>query len=289
VRLAHWQVQQRERGSVRQRAATAALAQFIAVAEEFQDLYRDAQAQRRALARTQRLTDRLAREAVGAREMERARIAHQIHDTAAQSMVSAYRFLSASIAAGETKSGEDARAYGAMALDRLQTAIGEVRSVLGQLVPPGLELGLSQAIRYRHAVLVAEASLAGTVSGELPRLHDAIEQSLYGMVAEAMANAAAHAQARNLDVDLRVVGQRLVIEVRDDGIGLAGARHAARAVAGRGLGLPGIVRQAGWLGGSARISGRAPRGTRVRISIPVQRYRADGGPTAAAPGSTGQE
>lgn len=274
VRLAEWQVLQRERGSGRQRAATAALAQFIVVAEEFQDLYRSAQRQRRELARTQRLSDGLARQAVSARELERARVAHQIHDTAAQSMVSAYRFLSASMAAAEAGTVADARAHSGMALERLQTAIREVRSVLGQLVPPGLEFGLQPAIRFRHEALIAEAGIGGAVTGDLPRLQEAVEQGLYGMVVEAMTNAASHARASTLDVDLRVVRGRLVIAVRDDGIGFEPTRHAARRDPEHGLGLPGLARQARWLGGSAGISSRPGHGTTVRISIPLERHRA---------------
>ena len=95
ARLFEWQIQQRTRGSDRRRTATAALAQMVATSEEFYELYRESQRQRRELERNQRRLDRLARQTFQASDLERAKIGHQIHDTAAQSMVSAFRFLDA--------------------------------------------------------------------------------------------------------------------------------------------------------------------------------------------------
>lgn len=271
--LATWQVQQRERGSGRQRTATAALAQFIAAATEFQELYHAAQRQGRALKKTQRLSDELAREAVSARELERARIAHQIHDTAAQSMVSAYRFLNAAASAQQDGVAEDVRVNQGMAMERLREAIGEVRSVLGQLVPAGLELGLRDAILYRHQALMAEGGLRGVVTGSAPRLREPVEQAVYGMVSEAMTNCTRHASATTLDVNMAVVRRRLVIVVRDDGIGFNPASSIVRRDSGGGLGLLGMTRQAHWFGGSAVIRSRPGRGTAIRISIPFERHR----------------
>ena len=151
ARLFEWQVQQRARGSDRRRTATAALAQMVATSEEFYELYRDSQRQRRELERNQRRLDRLARQTLQASDLERARIAHQIHDTAAQSMVSAFRFLDAARAYAKGHPGDSIDPYLESASERMVTAIKEVRAVLNDLVPPGLEeLGLGQAIREPH-------------------------------------------------------------------------------------------------------------------------------------------
>lgn len=295
--LLDWQVTQRERSADRQRAASATLAQFIVATEEFQNLYRNAIRQRTQLQRAQRLADRLARDAVHIREHERARIAHQIHDTAAQSLVSAFRFLDA--AAGELPALDPARPgrrggaaarqgptsnHLGLARERLQTAIGELRAILGELIPAGLEQGLDQAIRYRHGALLIEAGMTGTVQGSLPRLEPWVEQVIFGMASEAMTNAARHSDGRTLSVECTTARDRVVIVVLDDGRGIARTRTIAgegrvgqaHVDGGRGgLGLAGLVRQASWLSGAMRIRDRAGGGTSIRISVPLTRYRVD--------------
>ena len=300
-----WQVARRERSADRQRAASATLAQFIVATEEFQGLYRNAVRQRGELDRARRLADRLARDAVHIGEHERARIAHQIHDTAAQSLVSAVRFLDAATAdlgapdsTGPGPAGRapiwrtSARRHLGVAQERLRTAIGELRAILDELIPAGLELGLDQAIRYRHRDLLVEAELTGTVKGSLPRLEPWVEQVIFGMVSEAMTNAVRHANGRTLSVECATVRDRVAIVVLDDGRGIARARaqpaeaRAGEARAARrrgGLGLAGLVRQAHWLGGATRIRDRAGGGTSVRISVPLNRYRIEVSEASAGP------
>jgi signal transduction histidine kinase len=271
-RLFEWEVLQRASGADRRRKATAALAQMVATSEEFYDLYRAAQRQRHELERSQRRLDRLARQTQEAGNLERARIAHQIHDTAAQSMVSAFRFLDAARAFAQGHPGQSVDGYLTDASDRVVTAIKEVRAVLADLLPPGLEeLGLAHAIRNRMAALAAESGLMMTLEGDLPRLADWVEQALYGMTAEALTNAARHSHGRTVRVELRPAGGRAVVTIADDGQGFDPAA-AERRRAGGGLGLLGITRQARWLGGTSSVRSRPGGGTTIRISIPIAKH-----------------
>ncbi len=279
--LFEWQVSQRARGSDRRRTATAALAQMVATSEEFYELYRDSQRQRRELERNQRRLDRLARQTLQASDLARARVAHQIHDTAAQSMVSAFRFLDAARAYAAAHPGDSIDSYLESASERMVTAIKELRAVLADLVPPGLEeLGLGQAIISRMNSLAAESGMEMTLDGELPRLDDWVEQALYGMTAEALTNSVRHSHARSVRTELRVAKNRAVVTVQDDGRGFDPAA-AERRRQGGGLGLLGIARQARWLGGSASVRSSIGSGTLVRISIPIARHR---GTRAGYPG-----
>jgi signal transduction histidine kinase len=255
---------------------------MVATSEEFYELYRDSQKQRRELERNQRRLDRLARQTLQASDLERARIAHQIHDTAAQSMVSAFRFLDAARAYAQGHPGESIDSYLESASDRMVTAIKEVRAVLADLVPPGLEeLGLGQAIRSRMKSLAAESGMEMTMEGELPRLDDWVEQALYGMTTEALTNAVRYSQAQLVRTDLRVTKGRAVITVHDDGQGFD-PDAAERRRRGGGLGLLGIARQARWLGGAASVRSSLGTGTHVRISIPIARHT---GTRAGYPGT----
>jgi signal transduction histidine kinase len=245
---------------------------MVATSEEFYELYRDSQRQRRELERNQRRLDRLARQTLQASDLERARIAHQIHDTAAQSMVSAFRFLDAARAYAGSHPGESIDPYLENASERMVAAIKELRAVLNDLMPPGLEeLGLGQAIERRLKSLAVESGMDMAIAGALPRLDDWVEQALYGMTIEALTNAVHHSSAQHVRADLRVTKGRAVITISDDGQGFDPAA-AERRRQGGGLGLLGIARQARWLGGAASVRSSIGSGTLVRISIPIARH-----------------
>lgn len=271
--LLGWRIAQRQRGADRGRTVAAALAQMIATSDEFQELYREAERRRRALERSRRQVERLARDQIRATEEERTRVGHQIHDTAAQSLVSAYRFLDTA----RTLASQTGEALPpaleenlAAAAERVQTAIREVRDVLSQLVPPGLEeLGVVPPIRRRLEALTEGTSIRAEVRGDLPRLDREVEQTLHNVVAEAVSNAVRHAEATTVLVELRAERGRAVVVVSDDGRGLDPAAVERRQAEGA-LGLVGIARQASWVGGRASIASRRGRGTRVRISVPIR-------------------
>jgi signal transduction histidine kinase len=276
VTLHRWQVRQRNRSANRRRIATAALAQMIATSEEFHELYRASQRQRTELERQRRLLDRLARASLRSQDDERARIAHQIHDTAAQSMVSAYRFLDAARSSSAAGRADVVDAHLTSADGMLQAAIGEVRAVLASLLPPGLEeLGVGHAVSSWLSRLTGGTEVGSEVVGSLPRLEGWVEQALYAMAVEAASNAFRHAHPTMISVELGEKRGRAVIVVRDDGRGFdPGAAVERRG--GKGLGLLGMRRQASWLRGQATIRSSPGGGTVVRISVPLERHRAAG-------------
>jgi two-component system NarL family sensor kinase len=267
---------------------------MVATSEEFYELYRDSQRQRRELERNQRQLDRLARETLRASDLERARIAHQIHDTAAQSMVSAFRFLDAARAYAEGHPGQSIDSWLSSASERMQAAIKEVRAVLNDLVPPGLEeLGLRMAIESRMRSLGQESGMEMSIEGELPRMDDWVEQAIYGMTLEAVTNAVHHSQGHSVRTELRVAKGRAVVTIADDGQGFD-PEAAARRRAKGGLGLVGLSKQARWLGGAASVRSVIGSGTLVRISIPIARHNtsragyAGGNGEAAGPTRSGE-
>lgn len=267
-----WQIEQRARGADRRRAAAQALAQMIATSDELHQLYRASRRQRSELDRSRRLVDRLARATLRAQDEERARLAHQIHDTAAQSMVSAFRFIDAARAASGA-GGEDPDPRLVAAGELVLTAIGEVRAVLARLLPTGLEeLGLAEALRTRIES-VREDGIEAEVTGDLPRLEPWVEQSLYGIASEALSNAIRHGRPSTIRINLSVARGRAILSVTDNGSGFDPAQAArATPTESGGLGLIGMSRQASWLGGSARFVSRPGNGATVRVSIPLERH-----------------
>ncbi len=93
----------------------------------------------------------------------------------------------------------------------------------------------------------------------------AVRQALYYIYKEALHNVVKHAQARQVRVGVRLLGQQLELLVHDDGLGLPLAGRAG------GQGLPNMQMRAQAVGGSVTCAAAAP-GTRVVVRLPVRRY-----------------
>lgn len=127
-------------------------------------------------------------------------------------------------------------------------------AVLG-LRPPALSDGLLQALR-QHPLI---RSLDATVEGSAGRYDGVVEDTLYAVAAEALANAAKHAGPGEVRVTVHPIDTRvLILEVSDEGRGGA-------AVSGSGL--AGLADRMAAIGGTLEVwSG--PRGTTIRASAP---------------------
>src|SRR5262249_36776504 len=94
------------------------------------------------------------------------------------------------------------------------------------------------------------------------RLEEAIEVATYFVASEALTNAAKHSEATRVDVSLAQRDSRLVLSVRDAGVGGADAA--------RGSGLVGLADRVEALGGSLRVSSRPGEGTQVTAELPLK-------------------
>ena len=103
--------------------------------------------------------------------------------------------------------------------------------------------------------------LEGTL-GPGERLPPAVERAAYFVVAESLANVAKHSSATRCEVSLRLDGTRLVVEVRDDGVGGAALTP--------GGGLAGLRDRVEALDGSLSISSPPGGPTIVRAELPIR-------------------
>jgi signal transduction histidine kinase len=265
--LIAWQAEQRARGAERRRTAAAALAQMVTTTEEFHRLYTAADRDRQSASASVTRLDGVARETLRESEEARTRIAHELHDTAAQSMVGAHRFLAAAQTSLDGPDPARAARHLESADGALMTAIREVRHVLNTLVPPGLEeLGLANALEIYVRDNVPDG-VGAQVTGGLPRMEGWLEAGLFAMTVEAIRNAVAHAGATTIAIDLSTTRGSGIITVADDGVGFD--PEAARRRSQEGLGLMGLTRRAGWLGGRVDVSSQPGDGTTIRICVPL--------------------
>ena len=131
------------------------------------------------------------------------------------------------------------------------------------------EGGLRPALKALARRSVVPVSVESLVDERLP---EEVELAAYYVVAEALTNAAKHAEATSVDVRAEVVDRELVIQVQDDGRGGALASH--------GSGLIGLADRAEAMGGRFSVHSPPGDGTTIQVSLPVDRL------TDAVRGST---
>ncbi|HET6551770.1 MAG TPA: GAF domain-containing protein [Solirubrobacter sp.] len=204
---------------------------------------------------------RAVTEAVGSAERRaRMEITQLLHDEALQSLLAARQHL---VFAAAHRDRTDAVVH---ARDSVHRAIRELRGAVAGLHPVALEEPrLREAI---EAVVQEEARRGGfraTVDLAVPSAYDCAPL-LLAVIRELTRNAADHAGARALDVVLGSEGADLVLEVRDDGVGVAPGRLDA-ALADGHIGLASTARRVQAFGGSLAVRSRPGGGTVVRVVI----------------------
>ena len=142
----------------------------------------------------------------------------------------------------------------------LTDIVEELREISRGVHPAILEKGgLGPALRAlaRRAGVRAELNLG--VQGRLP---ERVEVAAYYVVSEALTNAAKHARASVVVVDVTATGDALRLAVRDDGVGGADAS--------RGSGLIGLIDRVEAVGGRIEITSPPGGGTSLLVTIPLR-------------------
>lgn len=203
-----------------------------------------------------------------AREEERRRLRHDLHDGLGPSLAAIGLRAEASAELLSSDPETARRLLDELGAD-VQTTLADIRRLVDGLRPPALdELGLLGAIQQQAARLEGTTNagpgpVITVVSSPdpLPVLPAAVEVAAYRIAVEALTNAVRHAAARMCQVRLTATDQ-LRIEVVDDGRGLPAGQTP-------GTGLESMQARATELGGSLRIDRPRGGGTRLEAGLPI--------------------
>jgi signal transduction histidine kinase len=188
---------------------------------------------------------------------ERRRLERDLHDGAQQELVSAAMSLRS---ARSKVSGPAAELVDA-ALEQLQSGLRSLRELAAGIHPSVLtDRGLRQALEALATRAPIIVELGPVPSGRLPQ---SVEMTAYFVVAEALTNAAKHADCERAEVTVRLEGDWAVVEVRDDGVG--GADASA------GSGLRGLADRVNALGGVFDIQSPPGRGSVIQARLTLER------------------
>jgi two-component system sensor histidine kinase DegS len=200
---------------------------------------------------------------VQAQEAERQRMAADIHDGPAQVLsngIFQVEYLTRMLEPAEGA----AHAELAFLRDMLRTGLDEVRSLIADLRPPVVDVGLEIAIPERAQQLEERHGIAVEVSveGIDARLSRAERASVLRILQEALQNVRKHAAASRITIGLE--GDTLV--VADNGRGFDLMRLASGA--GRNFGLQFMRERAELMGAQLHIESRQGEGTRILLRLP---------------------
>jgi two-component system sensor histidine kinase UhpB len=220
--------------------------------------------------------ERLAAQVIMAQEEERRRVARELHDEAGQALTAVIIGLERGLASMPEAYATDLPVQPRQLISNLRDlaaqTLDEVRKLALELRPSVLDdLGLIAALRQyvrsteERSGLAAQLTVVGWDEPD-QRLPAEVETALFRIAQEALTNTIRHAQASSVQVRLRRSAEQVSLEIRDDGIGLAGVLAAG---SGQHLGMFGMRERARLLGGDLSASTVSPRGTLVRVKIPL--------------------
>ena len=162
----------------------------------------------------------LSNQLLAVQEDERQRIARELHDSTAQHLVAANLVLMQMEA--RAKGNPDITAACDETGDLIGKALTELRVFTYLLHPPNLaQDGLQATLEQFIAGFAKRTGLEATtaIANEIDELSDEAQRSLLRVVQEALTNVHRHARATRVSVQARIFADRLVIRIRDDGLG----------------------------------------------------------------------
>lgn len=201
------------------------------------------------------------------REDERKRIAREIHDELGQNLL-VLRLDAASLHARAGERHPLLKERTAAALHYIDTTMKSIRSIMNNLRPSVLDLGLQAAIEWqvrqferRHGV-----PCELVMSDEGQQVPEMQATAVFRILQESLNNIGRHARATHVRIELRVDERQLTMAIKDNGVGMyPGDRRKARR-----FGLIGIQERVTILRGELNIDSKPGQGTVLRMRIPLQ-------------------
>jgi signal transduction histidine kinase/ligand-binding sensor domain-containing protein len=207
-----------------------------------------------------------------ARVEERTRIARELHDTLLQSfhaVLFSLQAVSDQISGGSIKQQLDSTIdQAAAAITEGRDAVQDLRlstvvtnDLAADVSALGQELAANQTNHVRAAFRIE-------VQGAPRDLHPILRDEIYRITGEALRNAFKHAQAQQIEVEIRYEERQLRLVVRDDGKGIDSKILEGEEPAGH-FGLRGLRERAQIAGGRLDVWSKLGAGTEVDLSIPA--------------------
>ena len=205
-----------------------------------------------------------------ARVSERTRIARELHDTLLQGFHGLLlRFQTVSHLLPERP--VEAKEKLDSAIEQAAETITEGRDAVQGLRDSTLQdndLALAISTLGKELITNHRLGFRVAVEGESQNLHPIVRDEIYRIAAEALCNAFHHAEARQIEVEIRYDNEQFRLRVRDNGKGIDPAVLSRQGVEGH-FGLQGMRERATLIGAKLTVWSEVDAGTEVELRIPA--------------------
>ena len=215
------------------------------------------------------LSERIAqdsfRRVVEAQELERRRLARELHDETGQALTSILLGLKA---LEERMADPASRAAAEELRELVVSTLQDVRRLAVELRPSALDdFGLVAALERLTSSFTEQTGISVDFQTALAdeRLPEEVETALYRIVQESLTNVVKHARARRVSILLAQKGGTVKAVVEDDGRGFEPAGQT-----GDGYGLVGMRERLALLGGRLQVESGRDAGTTIAAEVPVR-------------------
>jgi PAS domain S-box-containing protein len=201
-------------------------------------------------------------------ELERLRLAQELHDSPMQSLYSAiYRIE-------EIRNSADPQLKEALAdvKQHIQNVLQDLRATAKELRPPTIfNFGLENAIRS-HANDIVEKHPSLNIHLSLAHdrqiLPEKVRLALFRIFQQSLANVIRHAKATEVNVRFSFDAEEAHLEIRDNGKGFEVPSNWIEFVRQGHYGLAGAAERANTLGGTFKVQSKPGNSTTIRVTIP---------------------
>jgi signal transduction histidine kinase len=214
------------------------------------------------------LSERVARDAlrqvVSAQELERRRLARELHDETGQALTSILLKLKSIEDEGDPAQLADATAE---LRELVVTTLQDVRALAVELRPKALDdFGLVSALERLVETFREQTGMEVDLEPRLgaERLPREIETTLYRITQEALTNVVKHARATRVSIVLTRRDGAVSAVIEDDGRGISTGEPT-----GDGLGLVGMRERVALVGGRLVVESPPGGGTTLSIEVPI--------------------
>jgi signal transduction histidine kinase len=214
---------------------------------------------------SQRVERDAFRRVVEAQELERRRLARELHDETGQALTSILLGLKG---LEDSVGNDEARTAVAGLRELVVATLQDVRRLAVELRPKVLDdFGLMPALERLTESFAAQTGIDVRFESGLgdERLVAEVETALYRIVQESLTNVVKHAHARVVSIVLARKPDAVAIVIEDDGLGFN-----PDSTREGGFGLEGMRERVGVLGGKLQVESRAGAGTAIVAEVPLQ-------------------
>lgn len=197
-------------------------------------------------------------------EKERTRIARELHDDLGQLLTALKMDIGGLL---RTEMSEERKGQLVARLEStLDETVESIQRISAELRPGALDdLGLIAALESEARLFEERSGIEVELSLDEVRLERAVETAIFRITHEVLTNTARHAAASRVEIRLRQRDRDVLLEVRDNGVGVSDEKLADP----QSLGLTSIRERATLAGGEADIRGITGRGTIVTVRVPA--------------------